>query len=130
VKDTIRLVGMMFYAYHGVSKAERETGRQYEVDCELVADFASAVQSDRLDKTIDYAQVYKLIKRIMTGKGCLLIETLAERISRTVMTTTKAEAVTIRVRKLAPPIDGVAKYVEIQITRNRAQFAKAKVKQI
>ena len=119
---------MTFYAYHGVSKAERETGRQYEVDCEMVTDLSSAGKSDRLDKTIDYAQVYKLIEHIMTGTGCLLIETLATRISETIMTTTKAEAVTIRVRKLAPPLDGVVRHVEIEMTRNRPQYAKATVK--
>ena len=117
MKDSIRLVGMSFYAYHGVSKAERETGRQYEVDCEIVTDLSHAGKSDRLDKTIDYARVYKLIERVMTGKKCLLLEKLATRISQEILSGTKAEIVTIRVRKLSPPIDGIVKHVEIEITR-------------
>jgi dihydroneopterin aldolase len=121
VTDVIRLVGMSFYAYHGVSKAERETGRHYEVDCELVTDLAPAGKSDRLDKTIDYARVYKLVERVMKGKGCLLIEKLATRISDTVLANCRADAVTVRVRKLAPPIDGIVKHVEVEITRSRTR---------
>jgi 7,8-dihydroneopterin aldolase/epimerase/oxygenase len=120
VKDTIMLAGMSFYAYHGVSKAEQETGRKYEVDCEMVADLSLAGKSDRLDKTIDYSRVYKLIEQVITGKKCLLIEKLAATISESILSATKAETVTVRVRKLAPPIDGCVKHVEIEMTRHRS----------
>ena len=48
----IRLHNMMFYGYHGVSKAERETGRRFEVDCELDLDVSAAAQ--HLGWTPDY----------------------------------------------------------------------------
>ncbi|MEK7775640.1 MAG: dihydroneopterin aldolase [Candidatus Zixiibacteriota bacterium] len=124
--DVIRLVGMLFYAYHGVSKAERETGRQYEVDCEMVTDLAPAGKSDRLNSTIDYAKIYTLIERIMKGKGSLLIERLATKMADAILTKCKADAVTIRVRKLAPPIDGMVKHVEVEITRSRIRLSKSR----
>ena len=53
MSDVIRLTGMTFYGYHGVSAAEKETGRVFEVDCELYLDLASAGHSNRLSDTVD-----------------------------------------------------------------------------
>lgn len=77
MKDYIRLVGLTFYGYHGVTAAEKETGRVFEVDCELEVDLAEAGQSDRLTDTIDYGEVYNLIKQTVEGTAFSLLEALA-----------------------------------------------------
>jgi len=36
---------MTFYGYHGISAAERQTGRRFEVDVELVVDMNKSARS-------------------------------------------------------------------------------------
>ncbi|MBD3258666.1 dihydroneopterin aldolase, partial [candidate division GN15 bacterium] len=81
MKDVIRLAGMAFYGYHGVSAAEKETGRQFEVDCELELDLAEAAHSDRLADTVDYTSVYQTIKDVVEGKAFALLESLASELA-------------------------------------------------
>ena len=50
--DTIRLMNMSFYGFHGVTAAEKETGRRFEVDCELKIDVAEPGQTDMLSDTV------------------------------------------------------------------------------
>ena len=83
--DRIRLVNMTFYGYHGVSAAEKETGRRFEVDCELAVDLAEAGKTDRLKSTIDYSAVFDLIADIVQNKSYALLELLATALVSTVL---------------------------------------------
>ncbi|MFQ5499983.1 MAG: dihydroneopterin aldolase, partial [Candidatus Zixiibacteriota bacterium] len=76
MKDLVRLHGMSFYGYHGVAAAEKETGRIFEVDCELEVDLSDAARSDRLSDTVDYAKVYEIIRETVEGKAFSLLEGL------------------------------------------------------
>ena len=111
----IRLHNMMFYGYHGVSKAERETGRRFEVDCELDLDVSAAAQSDRLEETINYTAVYDTIERIVQQDKCNLLETVAGRIIRDIMGQFPAKRVIVRVRKRIPPIPGNLDFIEVEM---------------
>ncbi|MDD3733055.1 MAG: dihydroneopterin aldolase [candidate division Zixibacteria bacterium] len=117
MKDVIRLIGMPFYGYHGVTAAEKETGRIFEVDCELGLDLASAGQSDQLTDTIDYYEVYKIIKDNVEGTAFSLLEGLANRLASIILDKFPIYRVTLKVRKLTPPVAGLAKYIEVEVTR-------------
>ena len=63
---TINLNKMQFYAYHGVLPQEREVGGVFEVSLKLsVSNVEKAVLFDRLEETINYAEVYELTKSVM-----------------------------------------------------------------
>ncbi len=124
MKDIIRLNGMSFYGYHGVSAAERETGRMFEVNCELEVDLAEAGESDQLGDTIDYALVFETVKDTMEGKAFSLLEGLAREIAEKILDGFPIYRVTVRVRKLTPPIAGSIKNIEIEITRFQGNPAK------
>ncbi|HOP07750.1 MAG TPA: dihydroneopterin aldolase [candidate division Zixibacteria bacterium] len=124
MKDIIRLGRMRFYGYHGVAAAERETGRVFEVDAELEVDLADAGRTDRLTDTIDYSKAYETIKDIVEGKAFSLLEALAQEIARSLLDSFDIYRVTLRVRKLAPPIAGNIEFIEVQITRSQADTAK------
>jgi 7,8-dihydroneopterin aldolase/epimerase/oxygenase len=117
MKDAIRLVGLSFYGYHGVTAAEKETGNQFEVDCEIETDLSEAGHTDRLTDTIDYAQVYQLIKGTVEGTAYSLLEALANHLATIILDRFPAYRVTLKVRKLQPPLAGCAKYIEIQVSR-------------
>ena len=117
--DRIRLVNMAFYGYHGVSAAEKETGRRYEVDCELAADLAGPGKTDQLQDTIDYAAVYDLIADIVQNRSFSLLEGLATNLAAELLAAFPVIEVTIQVRKLMPPIDGNIDYIEVEVTRRQ-----------
>ena len=118
---TVRLQRMTFYGFHGVSKAERETGRRYEVDCELVFDFSKAGHSDQLKDTINYREVYQAVEKLLTTDHLQLLETLATRLVEGLLATFPVDAVKVRVRKMIPPIPGNLDYIEVELARERSR---------
>jgi len=124
MKDVIRLIGLAFYGYHGVSASEKETGRAFEVDCELEADLAEAGRSDRLRDTVDYSQVYAAIRDVVEGKAYALLESLACDLAALLLDRFPIYRVTLKVRKLHPPIAGQVKYIEVEVTRYQGDAAK------
>ena len=124
MKDLIRLSGLSFYGFHGVSTAEKETGRLFEVDCELEVDLADAGQSDRLTDTIDYAEVYEVIRETVEGKAFSLLEGLAGRLAKTILDNFPVYRVTLKVRKMNPPIAGQIKFIEVELTRHQTDTSK------
>lgn len=117
MKDVIRLMGLPFYGYHGVTAAEKETGRLFEIDCELEVDLAEPGASDRLSDTIDYHQVYVVIKDTVEGTAFSLLEGLATHLSTIILDKFPVYRVTLKVRKMHPPIAGHVKYIEVEVTR-------------
>lgn len=122
--DVIRLNKMSFYGYHGVSAAEKETGRRYEVDCELETDLAPPGQTDSLTDTIDYVAVFETVKEIVEGKAYSLIESLAAAIAEAILENFPIYAVTLRIRKIMPPIPGNIDHIEIEVTRRQPDTSK------
>ncbi len=110
----IRLHNMTFYGYHGVSKAERETGRRFEVDCELELDIAKAAKSDKLSDTRNYTRVYGVVDEIVVHNKFNLLETVASRIAIQLQKDFKPKRVIVRVRKRIPPIPGNLDYIEVE----------------
>ncbi|RME30866.1 MAG: dihydroneopterin aldolase [Candidatus Zixiibacteriota bacterium] len=122
--DCIRLTGLAFYGYHGVTAAEKETGRMFEVDCELELDLAPAAQSDRLADTVDYREVYQLIKETVEGTAFALVEALAGRLATIILDRFPVRRVTLKVRKLHPPIAGPVSFIEVETTRYQTDIDK------
>ena len=124
MKDLIRVVGCSFYGYHGVLPAEREVGGIFEVDCELEVDLTEAGHSDRLTDTIDYGEVYRLIKETVEETSFSLLEALAERLATILLDKFPAYRVTLHVRKMRPPIPGQIKHIEVVVTRLQPDVTK------
>ena len=124
MKDIIRLGGLSFYGFHGVTAAEKETGRVFEVDCEVEVDLAEAGESDQLANTIDYKKIYDVIKESVEDKAYSLLEGLAQHITEKILDIFDIYRVTLKVRKMNPPIAGQVKYIEVEITRYQTNSEK------
>ena len=110
---------MRFYAYHGVMEQERRVGGEYSVSLAIEADLAEAVRTDDVADTVNYAELYALVKREMAVPSKLL-EHVAGRIGRSAMETfERITTLTIRVTKLNPPMgaDCNGASVEIKMTK-------------
>jgi dihydroneopterin aldolase len=124
--DQIILEGIQFYGYHGVPDAEQETGHRYAVDLALQTDITAAAASDDVAATVDYGAVARDVLHLGTNRRFRLIETLAEAIAAHLLQSQpRVEAVTVRVRKLLPPIPGVVEVAAVEITRLRGASTPA-----
>lgn len=115
--DTIILAGIQFRGHHGDSEAERTVGGRFEVDLEIGRDCSRAGCSDSLQDTVDYYAVHQRVMQIGQNERHRLVETLAERIAAAVLAEFAADSVTVRARKLMPPLDGIVAYAGVEITR-------------
>lgn len=106
MKTTIQLEEMRFYAYHGVSEQERKVGNDYSVSLIVHVPIEAAVWSDDLSETINYAELYDLVRQEMRISS-RLIEHVAGRIVTAIRTRfPQITGLTVTVRKMHPPISG------------------------
>jgi len=117
--DRITLRGMRFLARHGVTLEERLEPQPFEVDVDLEVDLRAPAASDELTDTVDYAEVFAVVTRVVEGQSFRLIEALAGAIADGVLTSTTAVGVTVRVRKPKAPLPGSFETVEASLTRRR-----------
>lgn len=115
----IRLHNMTFYGYHGISAAERQTGRRFEVDVELVVDMDKPAKTDKLKDTVNYTQVYRTVEELVEQNSFALLETIAVRLANQILVKFKTQEVTVRVRKKIPPVPGNLDHIEVEVKRKR-----------
>jgi dihydroneopterin aldolase len=118
--STIRIIGAEIYARHGVGEEERTIGGRYSFDIEIEADITRAAATDHVADTIDYQEAYELARNILTGTNRRLLESLVAEIAGALLDRFPlAYAVTVRLRKLSVPIDGVIRAVEVETRKKR-----------
>ncbi|MCZ2357725.1 MAG: dihydroneopterin aldolase [Bacteroidia bacterium] len=111
----IAIEGAEFYGFHGHFPQERSLGGKFVVDVYLTAPVIPASQTDSLQDTVDYVQIYSLIQATMS-KPRKLLETLANEIGSNILQRfSTIKSVRIRVSKVQPPLQGICSrtYVEV-----------------
>lgn len=118
--DRIMLRGMRFEGCLGVSDEERGLPQLVEVDVAVEADLAAASRSDALEDTIDYGPLVELVRGEVEERDHRLLEGLAGALAQAVLErSTRIGAVTVRVRKLAVPLDVDMDHAEVELRRER-----------
>ena len=117
--DYIYLNDLEFYGYHGALPEETKLGQIFRVTVTLACDLKEAGDTDNLEATVNYAEVYEICKEIVEGKPFLLIESVAEKIAGQILRTYtgKVSGCKIHVVKPNPPIPGHYASVAVEITR-------------
>ncbi len=120
----IALEGLEFFAYHGFSKEEQKVGNRYGIDITIEVDFERAARQDKIDSTVDYHALYKVISNEM-AEPTKLLENIAERIVNAVFQHFKQVfSVEISVSKFNPPIGGICQRARIKMKRERGQRSR------
>lgn len=113
----INVEGIQVYAYHGCLDEEGKIGGSYTVDVYMKTDFSEAAKTDDLSKTIDYVEVYYLVKAEMAIRS-KLIEHVGERIMDSLYAKIRnLHSCRLRVTKHNPPMNGNVDSVSIEIER-------------
>lgn len=80
-RSKIYLKNVRFHAYHGVLPQETQVGNDYVVNLDVSYDFSRAMETDELAGTLNYAELYELVKQEMEIPSKLL-EHVAGRIGK------------------------------------------------
>lgn len=112
----IALENMEFFAYHGCFSEEQIIGTRFIVDLWIETDTAEAEHSDRLSQTINYQEVFLLVKEQMAIKSKLL-----EHVGRRILDELKVRfpqitSAQIKVSKMNPPLGGKIGSVSLTLT--------------
>lgn len=118
--DRIVLKGMEFYGYHGVMEQEQQLGQRFVVDVELELDLREAGISDDLAATVSYADVYEVVRRVVTGPPRQLIEAVAEDVASGVLSDSRVKWVRVCLKKPQAPIAGHFAYMAVEIERGES----------
>jgi dihydroneopterin aldolase len=120
VTDRIALMNMRFEGRHGVLEEERLQAQSFEVDVELSLDLAPAGVSDDLRRTVDYREVFEIVRETIEGPSRQLIESLAETIAARLLAnfaTVGVAEVLVRVRKPDVNLPGALDAASVEIRR-------------
>ena len=103
---TILLENMKFHAFHGVLPEEQTVGNTYSVTVKFTFDFSKAAKEDNLDETINYAEIYELVKNEMRQES-KLIEHVAQRmLDRILRQFPQIRSLKVQLSKHNPPLPG------------------------
>ena len=112
---TIELEGMEFKAYHGCLEQEKVRGNSFTVDFRGELDLSAAAESDNLNDTVNYGEIYDIVAEEMSIPSELL-ENVAGRIMKAIESRfPQLVTFSIRVSKKKPPVDGVAQWSRVTL---------------
>ena len=109
---------MEFYAFHGHYQEEQIVGNRFLVDLEMDTDLTAPAASDNLNDAVNYQKAYQIIKKEMKRTKSNLLENIGKRMLDALEGEMNGvKKMTIRIRKLNPPMGGPIKSVGIKMSR-------------
>jgi dihydroneopterin aldolase len=116
---TIEIVGLSLYTHHGVDQAERSVGQRLIFDLSFDLAECDATVTDRLEDTIDYADVCQQVALAAQERSYSTLERLCSAVADRMMDRYGADAVTVRATKPEPPIPLPVEEVTVEVWKER-----------
>ena len=121
MSSKIYLRNVRFHAFHGVLPQEGIVGNDYLVNLVLDYDFSSAMKTDDLQGTLNYAEVYQKVREEMAVPSKLL-ERVAGRIAHRLFSDfPEIQKLQLSITKVNPPMgaDSDGAGVEVVLTNDK-----------
>jgi dihydroneopterin aldolase len=115
----VELQGLSIYTHHGVSDAEQEIGQRLVIDVAFDVPDCDAVLTDRLEDTIDYAEVADIVALAATERSYRTLERLGSVIAERLMERFGSDSVRVRAAKPEPPLPVSIDEVAVEVVRAR-----------
>ncbi|MCL1970840.1 MAG: 2-amino-4-hydroxy-6-hydroxymethyldihydropteridine diphosphokinase [Candidatus Bathyarchaeota archaeon] len=123
--DKILLEGIQVWGTHGVLEFEKKHPQPFIVDVTLWADLSKSYKSDNLQSTIDYANIYNIVKSVIETQSFMLIERLSYAILEKIfLYDERVQKIKLRVMKNKAPLGGQFNYVGVEIKKSREQILR------
>ncbi|HKG37799.1 MAG TPA: dihydroneopterin aldolase [Conexibacter sp.] len=115
---TIEITGLSLYTHHGVSDAEREIGQRLVLDLRIEVGACDATVTDRVEDTVDYAEVCQTVALVSQQRSYKTLERLCTAIADRLLSDYEAESVWVRAAKPEPPIPLPVQEVSVEVVRD------------
>ena len=116
----IKLNNIRFHSRHGVMEQERTTGGDFSVTISVGYDFSRALESDDVADTLNYAELFRIVKEQMDIPS-RLIEHVAGRIAKRVFEEwPESQYVHIDITKMNPPMGADCDGATVSLTMHHS----------
>jgi dihydroneopterin aldolase len=115
----VELRGLSIYTHHGVTDAEQEVGQRLVLDISFDVPHCDAVLTDRIEDTINYAEVADIVALAATERSYRTLERLSGVITERLMERFGSDLVRVRAAKPEPPIPMAIEEVAVEVVRER-----------
>jgi dihydroneopterin aldolase len=119
----VELRSLSIYTHHGVSEAEQEVGQRLEFDVTFDVPDCDAVLTDRLEDTVDYAEVCDIVALAATERNYRTLERLAQVVGQRLMERYGCQSVRVRAAKPEPPLPLAIQEVAVEVVQDRTESA-------
>jgi dihydroneopterin aldolase len=114
---SIEIVGLSLFTHHGVSAAEREVGQRLVLDIRFDVGEPDALVTDRVEDTVDYAEVCQVIALIAQQRSYKTLEKLCAVIADRLSSEFGAQSVSVKASKPEPPMPFPVDEVSVEVWR-------------
>ena len=115
----VELRGISLYTHHGVTDAEQQLGQRLVIDVSFDVPDCDALLTDRIEDTIDYAEVADVVALAATERSYRTLERLANVIGERLAERYGSESVRVRAAKPEPPLPYAVEEVAVEVERSR-----------
>lgn len=114
---TIEISGLSLYTHMGVTEAEREVGQRLLIDIRIDAGEADATITDRVEDTVNYAEVCELVALVAQQRTYRTLERFCAAVVERVLDMYEVNAVWVKAAKPEPPIALPVSEVSVEVWR-------------
>jgi 7,8-dihydroneopterin aldolase/epimerase/oxygenase len=114
---SVEIVGLSLYTHHGVGAAEREVGQRLVFDLSFELADCDATITDRVEDTVDYADVCQQVALAAQERSYKTLERLCAAVADRMIDRYGPESVTVRATKPEPPIPLPVEEVSVEVWR-------------
>lgn len=116
---TVEITGLSLYTHHGVGDAERDVGQRLVFDVSFELADCDATVTDRVEDTVDYADVCEQVALASQERSYRTLERLCSAVAERLLDRYSAETVTVRATKPEPPIPLPVSEVSVEVWKER-----------
>ena len=117
---SVEITGLSLYTHHGVEQSERDTGQRLIFDLSFQVGECDATVTDRVEDTVDYADVCQQVALAAQERSYKTLERLCSAVADRMIDRYDAESVTVRATKPEPPIPLPVEEVSVEVWKERA----------
>jgi dihydroneopterin aldolase len=112
----VEIRGLSIHTHHGVTDAEQEVGQRMEFDLSLEVPDCDAVLTDRVEDTVDYAEVCDIVALAATERSYRTLERLCQIVAERLMERFECDSVRVRAAKPEPPLPYPVQEAAVDVT--------------
>ena len=112
---SIEITGLSLYTHHGVGEAEREVGQRLVFDIAFELDDCDATVTDRIEDTVNYAEVCEQVALGAQERNYKTLERLCAAVADRLIDRFGAESVRVKATKPEPPIPLPVDEVSVEV---------------